>query len=306
LDSANAALNLASGIPLPIALPSGFASVSAMAGPSTSPGAFAAFNRALAGKAGLELAYAIARAGAGAPTSLTSGAPDPAALARADSALRASALFNPSAITTPSPNGFSTADPYGVYYVWSGQSGDMRNPVLDNGGTYAVLWDFVTDVDTLNDARWHAKFALNPNQVQEQAFAAIASPYVYTYYGSAAAPIPIVRDEELTLVEAQVQIGLGQYAQALSLINMVHQQAGGFATPLTVPPDYVHVRDALLKEQRIATVFESSGDRPIALRMYGLAAVADTTWSAHGPGPDSTGLATAAASLGGTVTDQHT
>lgn len=39
------------------------------------------------------------------------------------------------------------------------------------------------------------------------------------------------------------------------------------------------MRDSLLKEQRISTVFEASGDRTISLRMYGLEAVADTTWS---------------------------
>ena len=61
LDSGNAALNAAGSVALPVSLPPGFGSVSTTAGPSTTPGAFAAFNRALAGKAGLELAYAIAR-----------------------------------------------------------------------------------------------------------------------------------------------------------------------------------------------------------------------------------------------------
>ena len=61
LDSANASLNAAGAIPIPVVLPPGFSAVSASAAPSTAPGSFAAFNRALAAKAGLELAYAIAR-----------------------------------------------------------------------------------------------------------------------------------------------------------------------------------------------------------------------------------------------------
>jgi len=81
----------------------------------------------------------------------------------------------------------------------------------------------------------------------------------------------------------------------------VHQQAGGFATPLSIAPTYTAVRDSLLKEQRISTVFEMSGDRPIALRMYHLEAVADTTWQATGPGPD----AVVDAALGH-PTDYHT
>ena len=61
LDSANDNLNIAGNIPIPVVLPPGFSAVSTTAGPSTAQGSFAAFNRALAGKAGLELAYAIAR-----------------------------------------------------------------------------------------------------------------------------------------------------------------------------------------------------------------------------------------------------
>ncbi len=52
LDSGFADLNTAGSIPLPVQVPLGFASVGQVAGPSTAPGSFAAFNRALAGKAG--------------------------------------------------------------------------------------------------------------------------------------------------------------------------------------------------------------------------------------------------------------
>ena len=65
----------------------------------------------------------------------------------------------------------------------------------------------------------------------------------------------------------------------------MHQQAGGFATPLTIAATYTAVRDTLLKEQRFSTVLEGSGDRLIAIRMYGLQLTADTTWAAHS-GPD--------------------
>ena len=104
-------------------------------------------------------------------------------------------------------------------------------------------------------------------------------------YATVNSPIPIVRAEELALVRAQIQLGLGNFANAIALINQVHMQAGGFATPLSIAPTYTAVRDSLLKEQRISTVFEASGDRMIALRMYGLEAVADTTWQATS-GPD--------------------
>jgi hypothetical protein len=57
LDTANAELNSAGAIPLPVILPTGFAALQ-MAGPSTAPGTFASLNRALAAKAMLERAYA--------------------------------------------------------------------------------------------------------------------------------------------------------------------------------------------------------------------------------------------------------
>jgi starch-binding outer membrane protein, SusD/RagB family len=305
LDSANVDLNLAGSTVVPVTLPSGFSAVDQFAGPSTAPGSFAAFNRALAGKAGLELAYAIARGTGAGPTPTSPGTPNAAALTRADSAIKSSALYNPGAITTPTPGGFNVADPYSVYHVFSAQSGDIGNPVNGMIGTMAVLWDLVYDVDTVNDARWLAKFSPNPNLVQQGSFNAIASPYIYSYYGSPSSPIPIVRNEELTLVDAQIQIGLGQYSNALTLINMVHEKAGGYASPLTVPNDYVDVRNALLREQRISTVLEASGDRNIAIRMYGMPTISDTTWNATS-GPDAIAVGTAEAALGTSITDQHT
>jgi hypothetical protein len=296
LDSGNAALNAAGSVALPVSLPPGFASVSAQAGPSTTPGSFAAFNRALAGKAGLELAYAIARNTAGtAPTPNSAGSPSVAALTRADSAIKASALFSPANITLPAAGGFSTADPYGVYHAFSAQSGDLVNPVNGNIGTQAVLNDLVADVDTVHDARWKAKFSVNPNlPVSQPSFAGSASQYIYSYYGTPSSPIPIVRNDELALVDAQIQLGLGNFLNAANLVNQVHQQAGGFGTPVlpTVGLSYTQVRDSLMKEQRVSTVLEGSGDRDITIRMYGLAAVADTTWNATS-GPDAAAKATA-------------
>ena len=102
LDSGFGDLKTAGATPLPVTLPPGFAAVSLQAAPSTASGSFASFNRALAGKAGLEYAYAYARNSAAThPTPTTAGGPLVSALQRADSALTASALYNPAAITPP-------------------------------------------------------------------------------------------------------------------------------------------------------------------------------------------------------------
>jgi len=285
LDSGFADLNTAGPIPLPIKVPGGFASVGSTAAPSTAAGAFAALNRALAAKAGLEYAYAIARNAAGThPTPAAAGNPDVGALTRADSALTASALYDLAAIAPPAAGPFAL-DPHGVYHTFSGQSGDLANGLIGSYFLYDALFDLQNDVDTLNDLRWLNKFAPDGQPVQLSQYAGTSDAKNYVPYSSVSSSFPIVRAEELALVRAQIQLGLGNLASAISLINTVHMQAGGFATPLTIASTYTAVRDSLLKEQRISTVFEGSGDRMIALRMYHLESVADTTWQATS-GPD--------------------
>jgi starch-binding outer membrane protein, SusD/RagB family len=284
LDSGFADLNAAGSVSLPVKLPAGFASVGQTASPSTTPGSFAAFNRALAGKAGLEYAYAIARNSPGThPTPTTPGSPDPGALARADSALTASALYNPSVIAPPVAGNFAL-DAFGVYHTFSGQSGDLQNAVLQYYYLFDATWDLYYDVDTA-DLRYKNKFVPDPFPVQLSQYAGVSNALNYLPYAQVNSPFPIVRAEELALVRAQIQLGMGNFANAITLINQVHMQAGGFATPLAIAPTYTAVRDSLLKEQRISTVFEPSNDRMIALRMYNLEAVADTTWQATA-GPD--------------------
>jgi starch-binding outer membrane protein, SusD/RagB family len=284
LDSANDSLNVAGSVSLPVQVPAGFASVGVTAGPATTPGAFAAFNRALAGKANLELAYAIARSNAGThPTPSSPGSPNVAALTIAAAELDSSALYDPAAITPPAAGPFNL-DAHGVYHTFSGQSGDLANPFVGSYYLYDALWDLQYDVDTLNDLRWLNKFTPDIQPVQTS-YAGTSDGMNFLPYKTVNGPIPIVRAEELALVMAQIQLGLGNYANAITLINQVHEQAGGYSTPLSIAPTYTAVRDSLLKEQRISTVYEGSGDRMIALRMYGMEAVSDTTWQATS-GPD--------------------
>jgi starch-binding outer membrane protein, SusD/RagB family len=281
LDSANNSLNVAGAIPLPVKLPPGFASVSTAAGPSTTAGSFAAFNRALAGKAGLELAYAIARASGAGPTLTSGGTPNAAALSRADSALTASALYAVP-VTVPAAGGF-TENAGGVYWDWSAQSGDIVNPINQGIGIWQTLRTFVADVDTVNDARWKAKFGAQTFALQIPGDLTIADTnWIYAYYPATNTPVPIIRNEGMLLYRAQIQLGMGNLAHAIALIDSIHTLAGGYAAPLTIASTYTAVRDSLLKEQRISTVFEGSGDRTISLRMYDLEAVADTTWQALG------------------------
>ena len=94
--------------------------------------------------------------------------------------------------------------------------------------------------------------------------------------------IPITRAEQLTFVAAQIELGLGNYATAIALANQVRTKVGGLPVAV-VAPTYATARDFVLSEQRISTTWESSDDRAIAIRMFGLATVADTTWLHEDP-----------------------
>jgi hypothetical protein len=278
LDSANANLNTAGSIPIPVVLPPGFSAVSAAAAPSTAQGSFAAFNRALAGKAGLELAYAKARGTGGtSPTPTTPGSFDVATLQRADSAIAASALFDPASLAPTPVGGFTTTDHFGVFLDFSATSGDIVNPINGLANTLWLLKEMTTDQDTLNDLRWLAKFSFDTTSVQQPTYAASAAQWHYAAYPSTNSPMPIVRNESLTLIRAQIQIALGNLAAAMTLVNDVRTVVGG--EPAVAASGYVAVRNALLKEQQISTVLEASSDRAIATRMYKLEAVLDTTWN---------------------------
>jgi hypothetical protein len=278
LDSANNQLQTAGAIPLPVKLPPGFSLVSSVAAPSTAAGSFASFNRALAAKAGLNLAYAIARSAAGtAPTATTGGSPNVTALTRADSAATASALFTPNSLS-PEPTSGWTDVSDGVFFDYSAQAGDLVDPLNSQQGIWVTLRTLVADVDTINDLRWKAKFGANPFPLQLAQYAPQTVPTLYNAYATTATPIPIIRSEGLVLNEAQIQLGLGNFANAITLINDVHQQVGGFPTPLTIAATYTAVRDSLMKEQRISTAFEYGNDRVSSIQMYNLQAIADTTW----------------------------
>jgi hypothetical protein len=274
LDSGLTQLNVDASMGLPVKLPTGFAAVSLRASPSTAPGSFAAFNRALAGKANFELAYAVTRSPGGSrATPSGPGAPDVAALTRADSAIKASALYNPGALAPPAPGDFT--DPLAVYLDFSGASGDFANSINGILTTVYVMKEAEADIDVADQRR--AKLVANPAGVAGTVYAAQASPFTLGMYQSVASPMPIIRNEALVLTEAQVRLGLSDIPGANTAINAVRVNVGGL--PSIAPASYVAARDAILKELRASTFGEPGGYRTIAIRNYGLEAVADTTWS---------------------------
>jgi hypothetical protein len=276
LDSGLTQLNVDQSAGLPLPLPSGFNAVSAQASPSTTAGSFAAFNRALAAKANLELAYAIARSPGGTPPTPTSpGSPDAAALNRADSALHASALYNPGALAPPLPGDFTEA--LAVYQNFSGASGDVANGFQGAYQTTAyVLNETLADIES-GDNRL-AKLIPSAGPAGTNYAPHVASAMTYGMYQNPGSPMPMIRNEELNLFEAQIRLGLNDLNGAVNAINAVRVNVGGLPTISAAGQTYFTLRNQILHELRASTMGEPNGDRVAAIRDYGMPSVADTTW----------------------------
>ncbi|HXB27331.1 MAG TPA: hypothetical protein VNV25_21555 [Gemmatimonadaceae bacterium] len=286
LDSAETQLNVDQSAGLPMPLPAGFSAVSAQASPSTTPGSFAAFNRALAARANLELAYAIARSPGGTPpTPTTTGSPDAAALNRADSALHASALYSPGSLAPPLPGDFTEA--LAVYQNFSGASGDIANPWQGAYQTTAyMLNEAIADIEP-GDKRL-VKVILPADTAGTPYAPGVAAFNTFGMYQTPASPMPMIRNEELNLFEAQIRLGLNDLAGAVNAINLVRVNVGGLAPISAAGQTYFTLRNQILHELRASTMGEPNGDRVAAIRDYGMPTVADTTWDHDGPkqGPD--------------------
>jgi hypothetical protein len=276
LDSGLTQLDVDQTPGLPVTLPPGFSRVSAQASPSTSRGSFAALNRALAARANLELAYAIARSPGGVPPTPSSpGSPDATALARADSALHASALYDPASLAPPAAGGFN--DALAVFHDFSGASGDLPNPVQAQLPTYYILKEAIADIDPADNRLAKTQPNLGPAGTSFGPLA--ASDFTYSFYPSPGSAMPIIRNEELNLFAAQIRLGLNDIPGAVAAINAVRTQVGGLPPVSAAGQTYVSVRNQILKELRASTMGEPNGDHVAAIRDYGLPAVADTTWN---------------------------
>ena len=264
--------------PLPVILPPGFTAAS-LAGPASLPGSFAGFNRALRAKAGLEYAYAIARSSAAtAPSATGPGVLNAAVLTSADSAAKASFIFNGGVVEYVQTTAADYVDPFGVYHSFSGASGDQPNPYFASLTTMFVLDSAVNEI------------LADPGDLRAgKVITNIASPGQPTYdsvvsleqtigtYLAATSPMPIVRNEDMVLVNAAIQLGLGNNANAIALINAVRTVA--HAAPVA-PGTFAAIQKQILHEFRSSNLLESGEYRTIMIRNYGLQTEYTTTWDA--------------------------
>lgn len=239
LDDAAADL-AAGGAAFPFSLNSGFTGFNA-------PSSFRQFNRAITARAA---AY-YATAGGGA-----------AAWTRARQAIDAS-FINTTASTAAAYN-------VGVYHPYAA-SPDSPNPLAaaTNTDLYAhmsIEADAPLKGDGSKDNRFLAKIGARPTRNAPQGLG-VPSSLGFQIYPTITTAIPIIRNEELILLRAEILLATGDKAGAIAMINNIRVNSGGLApSTLTAASSDADIVTEILLQKRYSLLLE--GHRWIDMRRY--------------------------------------
>ncbi len=156
----------------------------------------------------------------------------------------------------------------GVYFSYDATTGDLENGLATDPATSEIRAH--PSLESLAerqpngelDRRFLQKvFRTDPLTVQDH-----TSDLTFTIYQSRSSPIPIIRNEELILLRAEANIGLGDIPAAAEDINCVRVNVGGLA-----PRDDLSAANALdeLLRQKLFSLLFEGGHHWIDLRRYG-------------------------------------
>lgn len=198
-----------------------------------------------------------------------SGFDTPAGFAQFNGALRARvAVYQQNyteALTALSTSFLNTAGDLdrGAYLVYGTGLGDQLNEVYeDPSAPFVKLMahpSFATDAEA-GDARLSSRTAARTDPTT---FDNLTSNRAVAITSSSTDPLPIIRNEELILLRAEANIGLGNFATAETDINILRAAAG--LTPVTLTA--ANALDQLLYEKRYSLFLE--GHRWVDMRRYG-------------------------------------
>ena len=242
LDAAYAELQ-AGGTTFPFTLHAGFAGF-------TTPATFGQFNRALAARAAAHFA--------------TSGG-GTAAWTRAAAAISQSFL-NRSATTAGDMN-------RGVYHVYSLGTGDAANGIDRIGNQdFLVHPSYTTDAqlkaDLTRDNRYLSKVSVLATARNAPQALGIPTNLAMNVYPTQSTSVPIIRNEELVLLDAEIRLANADRVGAIQNINAVRTNIGGLpATTVTIGSPLADIETAILYEKRFSLLAE--GHRWVDMRRYG-------------------------------------
>lgn len=173
----------------------------------------------------------------------------------------------------------------GAYHVFSAGAGDRLNPLFEVPTAGFVKLRAHPLLETMvepGDQRYANKVLDRSDDRPDQSVPALdpapnsggglSSALVATVYGQSSSPIPIIRNEELLLIRAEANIGLGNFDAAEADINRVRTAAG------LDPIDDLGASNAIdrLLYERMYSLF-LEGHRWIDVRRFGLLNTLPTT-----------------------------
>jgi starch-binding outer membrane protein, SusD/RagB family len=155
----------------------------------------------------------------------------------------------------------------GAYHVFSTTSGDLDNQLFDpNGRAILAHPSIVTEAQQKADGSPDARVERKVTQLAEpRTVQGVTTDRLFTIYNSPDASVPIIRNEELILLRAEANIGLGNLGAAQNDINVVRSRSGGL---LPVVLTAANAIDELLYNRRYSLLFEG-GHRWIDARRHG-------------------------------------
>jgi len=188
----------------------------------------------------------------------------------------------PHAIADLKNSFISTSAPLsaGPEFEFSTNAGDEVNPLFVPF-LYAhprLISEAQLRPDSTLDLRAQQKLVTVPSFTLE----GVTTDVQFTLYNSSASPIPVIRNEELILMRAEANFGLGDKSTALTDINFIRTTSGGLAAlpgSFATGPDSAMLNE-ILYEKRYSLVWEG-GHTWLDMRHYGLLATLPKAVSTH-------------------------
>jgi len=154
---------------------------------------------------------------------------------------------------------------FGAYHVFGTGSGDATNPLNRPDILFAhprIRDDAQLRGDGSADLRAQAKVVTVPSFT----VFGVTSDAQYTLYEDPSAPLPWVKNEELILLRAEANLGMGNLQEAQDDLNFIRVNSGGLEPISTLDPDAL--LDELLYNKRYSLIWEY-GHVWIDMRHYG-------------------------------------
>jgi hypothetical protein len=156
----------------------------------------------------------------------------------------------------------------GVYHTYDTGSGELANAL--NGKNINAHPSIETDADLQPDGKTLDDRVLRKTVVREKPATGgdgkLTATRQFKIYPNQNSSVPIIRNEELILLRAEANIGLGNLGPAIDDLNSIRVNSGKLAPRADLNAD--NILDELLKQKRYSLMFEG-GHRWIDMRRYG-------------------------------------